>query len=61
MKRKKRKDCSYAECIPSKARSNAAIQSEVSAKMSENTDETEEKKEKERLQGRRMDSVKDLP
>jgi hypothetical protein len=41
-------------------RSNAAIQSEVSAKLSESTDETEEKKENEREQRRRMDSVEDL-
>jgi hypothetical protein len=44
-KRKKCRGCSYDECIPSKARSNAAIQSEVSAKLSEKTDETEEEKE----------------
>jgi hypothetical protein len=41
-------------------RSNAAIQSEVSAKLSESNDETEEEKEKEREHRRRMDSVKDL-
>ena len=54
MKRRKCKGCSSAECIPSKARSNAAIQSEVSATLSETTVETEEEKEKE------MDSGKDL-
>ena len=36
-------------------RTNAAIQSEVSAKLSEKTDETEEEKEKESLQIRRME------
>jgi hypothetical protein len=41
-------------------RFNAAIQSEVSAKLSESNDETEEEKEKEREHRRRMDSVKDL-
>ena len=41
-------------------RFNAAIQSGVSAKLSESADETEEKKEKEREQRRRMDSVEDL-
>jgi hypothetical protein len=39
-KEKKRSGCRDAECIPSKACSNAAIQSEVSAKLSENSDET---------------------
>jgi hypothetical protein len=43
-KRRKRRGSRDAECIPSKARSNAAIQSEVSAKSSEKTDETEEEK-----------------
>jgi len=40
--------------VEKKGRSNAAIQSEVSAKLSERSDETEEEKEKE------MDSVKDV-
>jgi hypothetical protein len=59
-KRRKCKGCSDAECIPSKARSNAAIQSEVSATLSEKTDETEEEKEKEREERSRMDTVKGL-
>ncbi len=37
--------CVYAEGIPSKARSNAAIQSEVSTTLSEKTDETKEEKQ----------------
>ena len=53
-KRRKCRGCRDAECILSRARSNAAIQSEVSAKLSEKSDETEEEKEKE------MDFVKDV-
>ena len=39
-------------------RTNAAIQSDVSAKLSEKSDETEEDREKERLQRRGMESQK---
>jgi hypothetical protein len=45
IKRKKCRGCRDAESIPSKARSNTTIQSEVSATLSESTDETEEEKE----------------
>jgi hypothetical protein len=52
IKRKKCRGCREAECIPSKARSDAAIQSEVKATQSEVTDETDKDTEKE--QRRRM-------
>jgi hypothetical protein len=52
--RRKRKGSREAECIPSKARSDATVQSEVKATES---DETDKYKEKEREQRRLMDTV----
>ena len=59
-KRKKCRGCREAEYIPSKARSDAAIQSEVKATQSEVTDETDEDTEKEREQRGRMHPVDSL-
>jgi hypothetical protein len=69
MRPKKRRKCRgfkeaewKAKCITSKARSNAAIRSEVSAKLLDKTGETEEEKEKERSEvqarERRSNSLK---
>jgi hypothetical protein len=57
IKIKKCRGCREAECSPSKARSDAAIQSEVKATQSEETDETDNNKEKEREQRGGMDTV----
>jgi hypothetical protein len=60
IKIKKCRGCREAECIPSKARSDAAIQSEVKATQSEQAKESDKDEEKEREQRSRMYSVKDL-
>ena len=54
MKRKKCRGCSDAECIPSKARFGAVIQSEASPTQSEETDETDEEK----ARGLQVDDIK---
>jgi hypothetical protein len=57
---KKRRGSREDECVPSKARYNAAIQSVATATQSEETDETDEEKAKEREQTSRMHSVETL-
>ena len=60
IKRRKMRGCREAECIPSKARSDAAIQSEARTTQCEETDETDEEKAKEREQRSQTDSIGSL-